>query len=399
MVTLTPIVCGPCGYEKQNQIAKMLCIVCKEGLCRGCENMHLTWELSEKHMLIKIEDCQKQIKINETCEEHQRKYEYYCKSHDKVICAECFQHMHDACAEVQIIEDAAHHIEISVGVPDSEESITECLKKLQVKILNDMQLKLTQTFIVNIKRKYDRRYVSGCLFLPTGDILIADYYHHDKKSNKVMLHNNDGKHIRDISVSYNPFDLTLVDSERVAILYGVMSSVDILNLTTNRIGKTFEHKSCCFGISYDDGRMYTLVDEHGIIVTDLLGKHLDTIKEGVVGATYITIDKHRIYVCSYISDTVKCYSKTGALLWIFSDDLLRSPSGLAIDSNGNILVVGDDSNNLTVITRDGKIRKILLNVENDLHKPKAIHYNKENNMLLVCNLENGKAFLYTVTYD
>jgi hypothetical protein len=61
------------------------------------------------------------------------------------------------------------------------------------------------------------------------DILIADYYHHDKKSNKVMLHNKDGKRIRNISVSYNPFDLALVDSERVVISYGVMRTVDILN--------------------------------------------------------------------------------------------------------------------------------------------------------------------------
>jgi hypothetical protein len=87
-------------------------------------------------------------------------------------------------------------------------------------------------------------------------------------------------------------------------------------------------------------------------VTDLLGKHLDTIKEGVVGATYITTEKDRIYACSYISNTVKCYSKTGELLWIFSEDLLLAPSGLAIDSNRNILVFGEDSNNLTIISRD-----------------------------------------------
>ena len=189
-----------------------------------------------------------------------------------------------------------------------------------------------------------------------------------------MLHNKDGKHIRDISVSYNPFDLTLVDSERVAISYGVMETVDILNLTTNRFQKTFEHKSCCVGISYEDGRLYTVIDQHGIIVTDLLGKHLDTIKEGVVGATYIITDKDRICVCSYISYTVKCYSKTEEILWIFSDDLLLAPSGLVIDSNRNILVVGKNSNNLTVISRDCKTRNILLNVENGLHKPKAIHY-------------------------
>ena len=142
-----------------------------------------------------------------------------------------------------------------------------------------MQLTLTQTFMVNIKRKHDRRHVNGCLFLPTGDILIADYCHHEKKSNEVMLHNKDGKHIRNISVSYYPFDLTLIDSERVAISYGVMRTVDKLNLTTNRVEKTFEHKSRCFGISYEDGRLYTVVDHHGIIVTDLLGKHLDNIKD------------------------------------------------------------------------------------------------------------------------
>jgi 6-phosphogluconolactonase (cycloisomerase 2 family) len=76
--------------------------------------------------------------------------------------------------------------------------------------------------------------------------------------------------------------------------------------------------------------------------------------------------KDRIYACSYISNTVKCYSKTGELLWIFSEDLLLAPRGLAIDSNRNILVVGELSNNLTVISHDCKTRKILLNVEKQI---------------------------------
>jgi hypothetical protein len=57
--------------------------------------------------------------------------------------------MHGACAEAQSLEEAAQHLKTSAGVPDSEESITGGLKKLlQVKILNDMQLTLTQTFMV-----------------------------------------------------------------------------------------------------------------------------------------------------------------------------------------------------------------------------------------------------------
>ena len=75
MVTLTPILCAPCGYEKHNKFAKKLCTVCKEGLCGKCENMHLTSKMSEEHMLIANEDDQKQVKINQICEEHQRKYE------------------------------------------------------------------------------------------------------------------------------------------------------------------------------------------------------------------------------------------------------------------------------------------------------------------------------------
>jgi hypothetical protein len=78
--------------------------------------MHLTSKMSEKHMLITIEDYQKQVKINQTCEEHQRKYEYYCTSHDKVICAECSQHMHGACPEAQSLEEAAQHFHLKTSV-------------------------------------------------------------------------------------------------------------------------------------------------------------------------------------------------------------------------------------------------------------------------------------------
>jgi hypothetical protein len=77
--------------------------------------------------------------------------------------------------------------------------------------------------------KRDERYVSGCLFLPTRDILIGDY--HDENSNRVMMHNKDGKHIRNISVSYNPLQKFLnVERPLQDFVFPHMSHVCVVNI-------------------------------------------------------------------------------------------------------------------------------------------------------------------------
>jgi DNA-binding beta-propeller fold protein YncE len=64
---------------------------------------------------------------------------------------------------------------------------------------------------------------------------------------------------------------------------------------------------------------------------------------------------------------------------------LRGSSGISVDNDGNVYVVGYHSNNAVVISPDGQRHIQLLSSENGLKESRVIDYDKSTNMLLVVN--------------
>ncbi|CAC5374821.1 unnamed protein product [Mytilus coruscus] len=93
--------------------------------------------------------------------------------------------------------------------------------------------------------------------------------------------------------------------------------------------------------------------------------------------------------------SVVCYDFSGPIQWKYSDVLLRKPYGITLDSNSNIYVAGSESNNIVVISPDGKQAKELFGASNGISSPRAIFYHKAKNVLLVANYYKD-AFMYDV---
>ncbi|XP_076089946.1 uncharacterized protein LOC143061975 [Mytilus galloprovincialis] len=81
--------------------------------------------------------------------------------------------------------------------------------------IQNVNLKLIQKFDI----KESEPSIYGCVLLPDDKIIIID-----DESGKLMEYNYDGQHIRDIPVSDRPDSLTLVDTDCIAVTYGLHSS-------------------------------------------------------------------------------------------------------------------------------------------------------------------------------
>jgi hypothetical protein len=64
------------------------------------------------------------------------------------------------------------------------------------------------------------------------------------------------------------------------------------------------------------------------------------------------------------------------------------------DNDSNVYVVGYDTDNLIVISSDGKQCVFLLEGKDKLFGPTGIHFHKQNKQLLVCSRFDGQALLY-----
>ncbi|VDI52524.1 Hypothetical predicted protein [Mytilus galloprovincialis] len=80
--------------------------------------------------------------------------------------------------------------------------------------IHNVNLKLKQKFDI----KGSEQPISDCIVLPDDRIIIADFYGSVKK---LMEYNINGKHIRDIPISNKPFSLTAIDTNGIAVTYGV----------------------------------------------------------------------------------------------------------------------------------------------------------------------------------
>ena len=92
-----------------------------------------------------------------------------------------------------------------------------------------------------------------------------------------------------------------------------------------------------------------------------------------------------------------CCDLHGTTQWEFKGNRdLYCPLGISVDTDGNVYVVGCQSNNVMVISPDGQRHRQLLSSKDGLVSPRVLDYDRSTNRLLVVNQSNT-AFLFDVT--
>ncbi|CAC5400824.1 unnamed protein product [Mytilus coruscus] len=97
----------------------------------------------------------------------------------------------------------------------------------------------------------------------------------------------------------------------------------------------------------------------------------------------------------YISTNFKSYM-SGILVWRLTSPLLQISQAISADAYGNVFLAETDSNQIVAISCDGGNTRKLLDDKQGIILPSAVYYDKSTKHLLVCNRENGRAFLYSL---
>ncbi|CAC5391809.1 unnamed protein product [Mytilus coruscus] len=259
--------------------------------------------------------------------------------------------------------------------------------RLEERCIQDVVLQLN----INLQKLDVYKFVYGCVILPNGHILMANSH---TKRNHIQEYNALGEHTRNITTSFPSIDIALYGSDGVAVSCGNNKRIDLIK--NGCVEKTLELGFECFGLAYNDGKLYVAGRNGKILLIDPSGKKVGEVKCKGIKVQNIATSGKRIYYTNPSLHTVHCCTMDGTEIWTFNDDSLRYPTDLSLDNYQNVFVVGRDSNNLVLIQHDGKASKILLNKDNGFSEPNAVYYNKENNSLLVCDRYSGNAALYNV---
>ncbi|XP_071146026.1 E3 ubiquitin-protein ligase TRIM71-like [Mytilus edulis] len=259
-----------------------------------------------------------------------------------------------------------------------------------IRSIANVKLHKIKTFQIN---RMNEIFITGCAILPNSHLLVAN-----KTMEKHLIEFSDtGEYIRDIPVSGRPFDITVIDSNRIAVANRSGTFIEIMNTKTLNVEKKIELQNRCYGISIDDGRLYVASGDSTIQVLDLSGSQLETLKmsSSMSSIVYITTSRDRIFYTDPHHNSVHCCKLKGEEIWQFKKDSILYPSGIAVDPYNNVYVVGYYSHNLTIIQPNGKDSRTLLTERDGLVWPTSVYYDKEKSTLLICNL-NSMVTLYKI---
>ncbi|CAC5407290.1 TN [Mytilus coruscus] len=204
----------------------------------------------------------------------------------------------------------------------------------------------------------------------------------------------DGTDIHHIPLSYKPYHMTEINSNTVAVSCIFDRTILIINISTRSVTSTINTSGTCRGISYNDNNLYFVIDRSIIRVMDLTGEVIRTIPlPSDRSITNITVDRDRL-VCRERT-LIYCCSLDGKLMWEFKKDKFQDLRCVITDDEGNVYVTCSNTNTVVVISDDGKHHRELLTKSDGLNEPYGIYFDKKENILLVCNVSDRKAFLLT----
>ena len=143
------------------------------------------------------------------------------------------------------------------------------------------------------------------------------------------------------------------------------------------LGKT----SCnvrMFGIAFLHENMYMACND-SVIKVNKLGRTLATYSTKAP-VKHIASTKSHIVYSKRNTNEVIAMDADGQTVWRYSSPCLKSPCGIGIDGMDNIYGSGKESDNIHVLTKDGKVIQVI----EDITRPDFMKVDKEKKVCFVC---------------
>ncbi|XP_071149670.1 E3 ubiquitin-protein ligase TRIM71-like [Mytilus edulis] len=241
--------------------------------------------------------------------------------------------------------------------------------------------------------------ISGCAISEAGNMLFLQAH-----CNRMMKYAPNGEFISESRI--NPeangigYDLAVIDSNTVAVSSGgnTPQQIYLIDMKSTNMSQVLQLGDWCYGLSYSNDSFICCTYHNGIKIYDRSNSNVRILPNSPksAGDTYVASNANCIFHTNWRDDSVVCYDFSGQVKWKYMDSsLLKKPYGITLDTNSNIYVAGSDSNNVVVISPDGKQAKELIGASDKLTNPRALFFHKTKPLLLVANYNNG-ASVYDV---
>lgn len=254
------------------------------------------------------------------------------------------------------------------------------------------QLKLKRRKYIKIKSEHNM-VITGCAILPGLQTVFADF-----QNSLLVIHNIDGTHSRNIKLSGQPSDMAVVEDYTIVVTLWSLNLCVVLDLREDKEIRKIQMKENCYSVDFSTDKIVMSFEKSKIVhIMDFFGNVSRKIQIPTQNYSYV-VQNDDLFLCSNRNENkVICCTEFGKLSWTFQHELLSEPHQVAIDNNRFVFVTCHGSDMIMAICPDGQNSKILLDSDDGINKPSALHIHKD--VLLVCNSLSGDAHLYDIICD
>ena len=288
------------------------------------------------------------------------------------------------------------------GLGRIEPSESGISQQHHVEIL-DMKVKSTKKVNIELPDDNGDPSITGCTFLSKGRILLCD-----NENQKLKLLDSYMSVKKILKLSDYPWNVAAFGENEAIITFGSENINDLQYINTHpdlKLGKKITLSDKCFGLQVVDDEIYTTchkasghdeiwrLDRAGNIMSKIVLTQSSSGRSYYLGVC-LAGSSPRVYLLDDNNSRVTCFQLDGKMVYQYEEkEQLGQPNGIYVDSAGNSIVCGYSSQNVVVITADGRKHGELL-TSKDITCPLCIDYRPEDNTLIVGCLDNLKLLVY-----
>lgn len=256
--------------------------------------------------------------------------------------------------------------------------------------IDDVKLTLKHTF--SLKFQSVDILVSG-IIKPSGELLLVNF-----TKRQLLSCKPNGSDLKIIikSIQNSPVDVCRDEKTNSALVgFACSKEAVIVNLET---GKTTGLGKYAFAVDYNQGYYFGTDPDRRLIWRRESKTFSNSHRIELNSRLYYCNGFEKHFICSHFSDnSVSAYDYGGKQLWEFSHENFKEPLGVTSTSDRSIFVACRKSNNIWLISSEGKDGRVILSAEDGMVKPRGINFNTERKELLVV-CENSSVFVHTVDW-
>ncbi|CAG2232975.1 unnamed protein product [Mytilus edulis] len=232
-----------------------------------------------------------------------------------------------------------------------------------------------------------------CCYLPDGKLVLID-----TTGKCVMSCNDTGTQLKKVSLKQEPLDISVYDKTRLIVALG-NDGIQSLNIVSLRpLGKVINLGGKCTAVTHDHEKVIVAVDDKLKLIT-IDGKLIRHIDHPGLVWSLSAVFNGKIYYSDFSDDddVLHCITLDGTNIFSYKHPQLIGPTGVAVDTHGNVYVAGLSSNNVHQLSRDGTLLSIILTkTEDGIKYPRGMAYNREKRELLLINQDRKIIQFYAI---